>query len=475
MQRHVSRVIYLACLTLAVSACTLGRPYQKPPAPVTSSYKEASPEAQGLSGWKVAEPNDTAPRGQWWEVFQDPALNVLAEQVNLANQNLAAAAARLRGARAAIRSAQATLFPVVTGRVTTTALQEPGNGAGNRRRANLQLPLEVSYEPDFWGQKRWTIEANLATAQATAADLETARLSLHAELAMNYFAMHGFDAQKQLLDVTITAFEKALELTTNRYNQGVASQLEVMQARTQLESARAQTLEVDVERVQLEHALAILIGRPPAELTLPAKPITTPPPPIPVGVPSALLERRPDIAAAERRVAAANAQIGVAQAAFFPTITLSALLGLQSSDIGTLFSWPSTVWSLGSTLAQVVFDAGRRKAATEQVEATYDATVAAYRQTVLSAFQEVEDHLAVLRILEAEAQQQALVVQTAETALTLAINRYKGGVTTYLEVITAQSAALTARRTEVALATRRLTATVLLIKALGGGWQMGPT
>ena len=475
MQHHILRVVCLACLTLAASACTMGRPYQRPTAPVTSSYKEASLEAQGLSGWKIAEPNDTVPRGKWWEVFQDPALNVLAEQVNLANQNLAAAEARLRGARAAIRSARATLFPVVTGGVAMTGLQESANGDGNRRRADLQLPLEVSYEPDFWGQKRRTIEANVATAQATAADLETARLSLQAELAINYFAMHGLDAQKQLLDVTIAAFEKALELTTNRYNQGVASQLEVMQARTQLESARAQTLEIDVERVQFEHALAILIGRPPAELTLPPKPITTPPPLIPSGVPSALLERRPDIAAAERRVAAANAQIGVAQAAFFPTITLSAMLGLQSSDIGTLFSWPSTVWSLGSALAQVVFDAGRRQAVTEEVEAAYDVTVAAYRQTVLSAFQEVEDHLAALRILEAEAQQQALVAQTAETVLTLAINRYKGGVTTYLEVIAAQSVALTAKRTEVILATRRLTAAVLLIKALGGGWRLSPT
>ena len=274
-------------IALAASACTMGPPYQRPTAPVTSSYKEVSPEAQGLSGWKVAAAERRlCPVASGGKFSRIPALNVLAEQVNLANQNLVAAEARLRGARAAIRSAQATLFPVVTGGVTMTGLQVLRTVLRESpAAADLQLPLEVSYEPDFWGQKRRTIEANMATAQATAADLETARLSLHAELAVNYFAMHGLDAQKQLLDVTIAAFEKALELTTNRYNQGVASQLEVMQARTQLESARAQTLEVDVERVQFEHAIAILIGRPPAELTLPPKPITVPPPAIPAVCP----------------------------------------------------------------------------------------------------------------------------------------------------------------------------------------------
>jgi NodT family efflux transporter outer membrane factor (OMF) lipoprotein len=315
------------------------------------------------------------------------------------------------------------------------------------------------------------VEANLATAQASAADLETLRLSLHAELAVNYFSLHGIDAQKQLLDLTIGAFEKALELTTNRYQQGVASRLEVVQAQTQLESTRAQAIELGIQRAQFEHAIAILLGRPPSELTIAQAPITTPPPVIPVDLPAELLERRPDIAAAERRMAAANAQIGITHAAFFPTITLTSTVGLASSNLENLFSGPSILWSVGSTLAHLAFDGGRRKAVSEQAQANYDATVAMYRQTVLNAFRDVEDNLAALRILAEQAQQQEKAVQVAETALLLALNRYKGGVTTYLEVITAQSAALTAKRTAVDILTRRMTAAVLLIKGLGGGWE----
>ncbi len=288
----------------------------------------------------------------------------------------------------------------------------------------------------FWGRIRHNVEANIATAQASAADLETARLSLHATLAIAYFTLRGLDAQRQLLDFTIAAYQKALELTTNRYDQGVASLVEVFQARAQLESTRAQAIDVGVQRAQFEHAIAILIGQPPAELS----------------------------------VAVANAQIGITQAAFYPTVTLNAAVGLESSSLTNLFSWPSALWSLGSTLAQTVFDAGRRRALTEQAQATYDATVATYRQTVLTAFQGVEDALAALRILEEEAQQQNRAVQTAEAALLLAINRYRGGVTTYLEVVIAQAAALPAERTAIDLLTRRMTASVQLIQALGGDW-----
>jgi NodT family efflux transporter outer membrane factor (OMF) lipoprotein len=434
--------------------------------------------ADAPSGWKTAQPSDSTPRGQWWEVFQDPQLNALIEQVTISNQNIALAEAQFRSARAAIYVSRAALFPTVTANVVVTGLRPSanrsigGDNASSGTHADLQLPTDVSYEPDVWGRIRRTVEANVANAQASAADLETVRLSIQAELALDYFALRGLDGQTQLLDLTIAAFEKALELTLNRYNQGVASQIEVLQARTLLEAARAQAIDVGVQRTQFEHAIAILLGKPPAELSLPPSTMTIQPPDIPPGLPSELLERRPDIAAAERRVAAANAQIGVAQAAFFPTITLSAVIGLESTRLSNLFSWPSVFWSVGSSLAQIAFDGGRRRALTEAARADYDGTVAAYRQTVLTAFQSVEDNLAALRILKEEAQQQDNVVKTAEKALLLAINRYKSGVTTYLEVITAQSAALNASRTAIDLLTRRMTAAVLLIKALGGGWKV---
>jgi len=467
----------LACLTLAITACSIGPQYKRPEVQVPAAYREAPPASfKALSGWKEAQPNDGAGRGKWWELFGDPQLNALQEQVDVSNQTLAVAEAQLRGARAAIGVVRAPLFPTVTSTVTATGTRQSlnraaaGQNPSSATRSDYLLPLDTSYELDVWGRIRHNVEASTASAQASAADLETARLSIHAELAVDYFVLHGLDTQKQLLALTIAAFERALELTTNRYNQGVASQVEVLQARTQLEATRAQAIEVGVQRAQFEHAIAILLGKPPAEFTIPPEPITVQPPVIPTGLPSELLERRPDIAAAERRVAAANAQIGIAQAAFYPTVTLRSSIGLESSSLTNLFSWPSALWSLGSSLVQIAFDGGRRRAVTEQTQAAYDATVATYRQTVLVAFQGVEDNLAVLRILEEEAQQQAKALQSAEAALLLALNRYKEGVTTYLEVITAQNAALAAARTAVDLSTRRMTASVLLIKALGGGW-----
>ena len=485
----------LTCLALATTACTIGPKYQTPVVQVPAGYKE-------LNGWKVAQPRDDIPRGKWWEIFQDARLNALAEQIDVSNQNIAIAEAQLRGARAAINVARAALFPTVTGRVTLIGSRLSLNRAGvsdnasEAPRADYLLPaIEASYEADVWGRIRHNIAANIANAQATAADLETVRLSLQADLAVNYFALLGLDAQKQLLDFIIAAFERAVALTTNRYNQGVAAQIEVLQARTQLEITRAQAIDVGVQRAQFEHAIAILIGKPPAEFTIPpvlfpvrrpdipagfpvqpadipgGLPMLMQPPPIPTGLPSELLERRPDIAAAERLVAVANAQVGIAQTAFFPAVILTAAVGLGSSSLTNLFSLPSVFWSVGSTLTQIVFDAGRRKAVAEQAQAAYDATVATYRQTVLTAFQSVEDNLAALRILEEEAQQQDRAVKTAEMALLIAFNRYRGGVTTYLEVVTAQNAALVAERTAVDLLTRRMIAAVLLVRALGGGWQ----
>jgi NodT family efflux transporter outer membrane factor (OMF) lipoprotein len=476
MRRSSLPLVCLIYLPLTLTACSIGPKYQRPTAPVPAAYKEPPPaNFKELEGWKVAQPNDDISRGQWWTIFQDQQLNALEEQVDVSNQTLAVAEAQLRGARAAIGVARAALFPTVTAGASVTGARQSQNRPGvtnpsSATRADYQLPVDASYEIDVWGRIRHNVEANIANAQASAADLETARLSIHAELATNYFVLHGLDAQKQLLELTISAFEKALELTTNRYNQGVASQLEVLQARTQLETTRAQAIEVGVQRAQFEHAIAILLGKPPAEFSIPPAPIGIQPPAIPVGLPSELLERRPDIAGAERRVAAANEQIGIAQAAFYPTVTLMSSVGLESSSLTNLFSWPSAFWSFGSSLMQTVFDAGRRKAVTEQAQAAYDATVATYRQTVLIAFQGVEDNLAALRILEQEAEQQEKAVQAAEAALALSINRYKGGIATYLEVIIAQSAALTAERVALDLSTRRMTASVLLVKALGGGW-----
>ena len=467
----------LACLTLVITACSVGPKYQRPEARVPPAYKESPPASfKEAEGWKVAQPNDGAPRGQWWEVFGDPELNALEEQVDVSNQTLAVAEAQLRGARAAIGVARAALFPTVTGTASVTGARQSLNRSGapakpsNETRSDYLLSLDTSYELDVWGRIRRNVEASTASAQASAADLETARLSIHAELATDYFILHGLDAQRQLLLLTTAAFEKALQLTINRYNQGVASQVDVQQALTQLETTRAQAIDLGVQRAQFEHAIAILLGKPPAEFTIPPAPISIQPPAIPAGLPSELLERRPDIAAAERRVAAANEQIGIAQAAFYPTVTLRPTIGLESTSLSNLFSWPSALWSFGASLVQTAFEGGRRRALTEQAQAAYDATVATYRQTVLVAFQGVEDNLAALRILEAEAEQQGKAVQAAKTTLLLALNRYQGGVTTYLEVITAQSAALTATRTAVDLLTRRMTATVLLIKALGGGW-----
>jgi NodT family efflux transporter outer membrane factor (OMF) lipoprotein len=474
LHRSLLLLTFLACLMFAIPACMVGPQYQRPTAQVPSTYKElASPGLYESSGWKVAQPNDAEPRGPWWTVFEDPQLNALEEQVNVSNYNIAAAEAQLRGARAAIRVARSNLFPFITaGAVVERARTRSSGQQGTtfRTQTDYEIPIDLSYELDAWGRVRRNIEANTANAEASAARLETVRLAIHTELAAAYFALRGLDAQKQLLDMTASGFERALELTLNRYNQGVASQVDVAQARTQLESTRAQSIDVGVARAEFEHAIATLIGKPPAEFTIPPLPISAPPPVIPVGLPSELLERRPDIAAAERRVAAANAQIGVAEAAFFPTITLGAAVGPSSSSLSDLFSWPSVLWSIGGSLVQVAFDAGRRRAVTEQAQASYEATVADYRQTVLTAFQSVEDNLAALRLLEEEAKQQESAVKAAESALTLAVNRYKGGVTTYLEVVVAQAAALTAQRTAVTILTRRMTAAVQLIQALGGGW-----
>jgi NodT family efflux transporter outer membrane factor (OMF) lipoprotein len=428
-----------------------------------------------MQGWKTSAPNDNAAKGKWWEIFEDPQLNALEEQASVSNQTIAAAEAQYRQARAVVKAARAGLYPTVTGNASVTGARSTSNrGAGaipNSAAADLLLEGSVTWVPDLWGQIHKTVEGDVALAQVSAAELENARLSLQAELALDYFQLRGQDGQKQLLDSTVIAYARALELTQNRFAQGVASQIDVVQAQAQLETTRAESTDTQVQRAQFEHAIAILIGKSPSELTVSIAGIGKQPPPIPGALPSQLLERRPDIASAERQVASANAQIGVAMTAFYPTLTLGASAGLEGSSLLNWFNWPSRLFSLGPSLAQTFFDAGKRKAVTAEAQATYDATVANYRQSVLTAFQQVEDQLAALRYLDQETREQAAAVTAAERSLALALTQYQGGVTAYLQVITAQTVALQNEDTAIQLLTRRMVASVDLIEALGGGWN----
>jgi NodT family efflux transporter outer membrane factor (OMF) lipoprotein len=447
----------------------VGPNYKRPAAEVPTAYKE-------LGNWKQAQPNDQNLGGNWWEMFQDPQLNALEAQVNVSNQNLKAAEAQYTQARALLRYNRAAYFPTITAganasRNRISNNRPPSLTTNGRTYNDFQIPLELSYEVDVWGRVRRTVESYREQAQASAADLATVNLSMHAQVALFYFQARVLDAEEQLLNSTVTQYEQALELIQNRYAGGIASDLEVQQATTQLETTRAQAIDVGVARAQYEHAVAILIGKPPADFTLAALPLTTPPPPIPAGLPSELLERRPDIAASERRMASANAQIGVAKAAYYPTISLGATGGFESGVITTLISGPSVLWSAGSSAVAPIFDAGRRRANMDQAIAAYDQTVANYRETVLTGFQQVEDNLAALRILENEAQVQERAVVAAQKYLELANTRYTGGVTSYLEVTTAQSAALSDELTAVNILGRRMVDAVTLVQALGGGWD----
>lgn len=461
-------VVMIAGAVILLTSCAVGPNYVKPKAEVPVAYKE-------MEGWKVAQPNDHLLRGAWWEIFGEPELNALQTQVNLSNQTVAQAEAQLRQARALVQVARAGYFPTVTGGASYARSRRSatlgGTFATGVTTSNYSLPFDVSWEPDIWGRVRRLVEAGKAGAQASAADLEAVRLLVHAEVAQNYFQLRALDAQKELLDRTANDFQKFLDLTKNRYVAGVVSKADVYQAETQLKTTQAQAIDVGVQRAQLEHAMAVLIGKPASQFSLPAAPLRTVPPAVPVGLPSELLERRPDIAGSERRMAAANAQIGVAIAAYYPTITLSASGGFQSSDLAKWLTWPSRFWSLGAAASEVIFEGGLRRAQTEQARAAYDQTAASYRQTVLTGFQEVEDNLAALRILEEEARVQDEAVRAAQQSVTVATNQYKSGIVSYLNVIVAQTAALNNERTAIDILSRRMTASVLLVKALGGGWE----
>ena len=466
----------LAALALLGAGCTVGPKYTRPATPVAPAYSEQPPKSFLESpGWKQAQPADTTLRTDWWQLFGNAELDGLEDQVNVSNQVLKAAEARFREARALIQLNRSNLYPTISTEpsITTNRLSVHAPlGTHEGDYGQYSLPIDVNYELDAWGRIRRSIAAAREEAQASAGDLETIRLSLHAELAIDYFEMRSLDAQKHLLDETLVAYQKALDLTQNRFDGGLSSRAEVAQAKTQLETTRAQDVGVGVARATFEHAIAVLAGRTPESLQFAQQPLHTTPPVIPVGVPSQLLERRPDIAAAERRMAEANEQIGIARAAFFPTILLTATGGFEGNQLVNWISWPSRFWAMGPLVAQTLFDAGRRRAVSEEATAAYDESVANYRQTALTAFQDVEDNLATLRVLEEQSQAQRVAVEAAQQSLDLSLNRYKGGLVTYLEVITAQSIDLQNESTEVDILRRRMDASVLLIKALGGGWDV---
>jgi NodT family efflux transporter outer membrane factor (OMF) lipoprotein len=472
---------------LLLTGCMVGPKYVKPSVPTAPAFKEApnansdmnSDAYKENSNWHVAQPADATQRGEWWTIFGDAELNVLEPQIAENNQNLKAADARFREARALIRFNHASLYPTVgvapSAGGTRESSNQPyfnvnthnGSGVGV-----IELPVDLNYEIDVWGRVRRTVSAAREEAQASAGDRQTVMLSLQAELAVDYFEARSADAQEKLLNDTVKDFEEAWRITNNRFEGGVAPKSDVDQAETQLEAAKVQAHDITLQRALFEHAIAILLGKPPASFSLTNAPLDARPPAIPPGLPSELLERRPDIAAAERRVAEANDRIGIARAAFYPTISLSGTIGFEGSSFGNLFNPASFLWSIGPTLSQTVFDAGRRAAVSEQANASYDETVANYRQTTLTAFQQVEDNLVALRVLNQEATHQHQATKAAQSAEQIFNNRYVGGLDTYLQVVTAQTTALTNERNDIDIMRRQMDASVLLIKALGGGWNV---
>jgi len=453
------RIILFSVFSLLAFGCAVGPKYVRPTVQIPAAYKETG-------DWKIANPQDGIIRGAWWKIFNDPRLDALEEQVNISNQNIAQAVAQYQEARAALQAARAGFFPTVS----ATGSYTRSHGLSGTVSDNL-LSGDVSWEIDLWGKIRRTLEAGRATAQASDADLENIRLSAQAQLAQDYFQLCSLDAQKKLLDDTVVIYQKFFDLTKNQYASGVAAQSAVIQAKTQLEATQAQAIDIGVQRSRLEHAIAVALGKPASDFSISVLTLPTTVPSIPAGFPSEILERRPDIAAAERTVAAANAQIGVAESAYFPTLTLGASASYGSSNLANLFSSPNPLWSLGPVLAGTIFDAGLRQAQTAEARAAYDADVASYRQTVLTAFQQVEDNLAALSILEQEEKVQDRRVKDALKAVELETNQYKARTASALDVIITTASALTDEKAAVIILGERMNACVLLIQYLGGGWK----
>lgn len=520
------QIVGIVALGVLLSACNPGPKYAKPPAQTPSAFKEALPQdyKEG-QGWKIAQPGDDKLRAKWWEMYNDPQLNAIEEQVQVSNQSIAAAEANYRVARSLVVSARSALFPTVsanlsytnsrfsqtsrttvvtgagtrstttstgttntstgtsttsTGGTTSTTSTSGGNSSGTGVAGssgisgvinNFSLPFDATYTVDLWHRVRNQIAANAFQAQASAADVATALLSSQAEVAQDYFEVRALDAERKILENTLQNYRRNLEMTLTLFRTGVDSEEEVSQAQTQLDTAAAQATDLGVSRAQYEHAVAMLIGKPPASFSLAVAPFVPKPPDVPLALPSELLERRPDIAAAERQVAAANAELGLARSAYYPSLTLSGDGGFQTANIAQWFTWPSRFWSLGPQLAGTLLDVGARRAINEQAQANYDAAVANYRQTVLTVFQSVEDNLAALRLLSTEAGQQHTAVTSSTHYLDLSQTRFKAGVDSYLNVITAQNTVLSNSETEVTIQLRQMTASVQLIMALGGGWN----
>jgi len=483
-------VVPLLCSVWSLlSGCIVGPKYVRPDVTTPPAFKELrAPADAGGATWKVAEPADETIRGQWWEVFGDPELNALEQQIDTSNQNVAAAMAGFQSARALAREARSRLLPTVSTNPTILAAHQPtvtsvvssttGTTTGSSAPvlstgtySEFVLPFTASWEADVFGRLRNTVKVGVAGAQASAADLENVRLMMQAELAVDYYELRAQDALQRLFDATVMAYQDSLDITRVQFRAGIASDEAVAQAETQLEATQAQSTNLAIARAQFEHAIASLIGQPASTFSLAASPLSATVPSIPAGVPSALVERRPDVAAAERRAAQANAQIGVAQAAFFPTLTLTGSGGFAATSIADWLAWPSRFWSVGPAMAQTIFDGGLRRATVQQYQASFEQAVANYRETVLTAFQQVEDNLATLRILSKEIEQQDTAVMSATRSLTVATARYRAGIDPYLNVIAAQTILLNNQETAVNLRREQMTASVRLIEALGGGWS----
>jgi NodT family efflux transporter outer membrane factor (OMF) lipoprotein len=444
-----------------------------------SAFKELPAQSNESGGWTVAQPQDAALRGKWWEIYNEPDLNSLEDELNVDNQNIRQAFENFMEARALVREARSQYFPTVSVGGSYTRSQSSANlsssatsgTSGGKQTQVFSLPADVSWEPDLWGKVRNAVHASQYNAQLSAADLENERLTEQASLAEFFFEIRGQDALQKILNDTVAADKKALDAVQAAYNTGVGDQISVVEAHTTYESAQSAAINLGIARAQYEHAIALLVGKQASIFSIPVEPKTSSPPPIPVGLPSQLLERRPDIAAAERNMAAANAQIGVARAAFYPSLTLSATGGVESSAIKNLLDWPSRFWSVGPSISETVYDGGLRRATVNQYTATYNANVAAYRQSVLAAFQQVEDSLAEVRILSQQILRQQEAVDSSKTFLQLELTRYDSGIDPYIDVVTAQTTLLSNEQSLTNLQVQEMTASVQLIEALGGGWD----